>query len=111
MKNGRQKWMPALKQRTPLTTTNSVGKIVCNSQILDRLAKPAQRQFREMLEVESQALTSVGNRFRIRHSETSQERLEAIQQVDYLFGRLFVLINFILNASGPATSGQPADAT
>ena len=81
------------------------------AEMLDRLAKPAQRQFREMLEVEAQALTSVGNRFRIRHSETSQERLETLEQVDYLFGRLFVLINFILNAARPATFGQPDDAT
>ena len=44
-------------------------------------------------------LTKIGNTFRIRHSETSQEDLRSPEQVDYLFGRLFAFIRLILKAT------------
>lgn len=53
-------------------------------------------QFREVLENEAKELTWIGNNLGIRHSETTQESLERGEHVDYLFHRLFALINMII---------------
>ena len=52
--------------------------------------------FRECLENEANELTKIGNRFHIRHSETNQVRLVDDSHIDYLFHRLFALIQLIL---------------
>ena len=67
--------------------------------LLDRVAKPGTK-FRHFLGEEAMALTKIGNTFRIRHSETSQEALETLEQVDYLFGRLFALVRILLRGLG-----------
>jgi hypothetical protein len=54
--------------------------------------------FREVLEQDARALTDIGNRFQIRHSETSQVPLRRNDHVDYLFHRLFALIWLVLRA-------------
>ena len=64
--------------------------------ILDATAGSKFPKFREALEGDSQALTDIGNNLRIRHSETSQERLAKSEHVDYLFYRLYSLIHLIL---------------
>jgi hypothetical protein len=64
--------------------------------LLDQAAdEPA---FREVLEQEARALTDIGNRFQIRHSETTQVPLQRNDHVDYLFHRLFALIWLVLRA-------------
>ena len=64
--------------------------------LLDRAAD--EPTFREVLEQEARTLTDVGNRFQIRHSETSQVPLQLSAHVDYLFHRLFSLIWLVLRA-------------
>lgn len=64
--------------------------------LLDRAAD--EPTFRDILEQEAKALTDVGNRFQIRHSETSQVPLQRNDHVDYLFHRLFSLIWLVLRA-------------
>jgi hypothetical protein len=64
--------------------------------LIDRAAD--ESAFREVLEQEARALTDVGNRFQIRHSETSQVPLRRNDHVDYLFHRLFALIWLVLRA-------------
>ena len=64
--------------------------------ILDQTAGSRSPQFRESLEKEAKELTSIGNRFHIRHSETDQERLVDNSHIDYLFLRLFALIQLII---------------
>ena len=64
--------------------------------MLDHSAGPASPKFREALEGEAIALTNIGNNLRIRHSETSQEGLARSEHVDYLFYRMFSLIQLIL---------------
>lgn len=68
--------------------------------LLDRAAGPKGPKFRAMLEAEARALTDMGNTFQIRHSETTQERLQSVDHVDYLFHRLFSLLHLLLRASG-----------
>lgn len=68
--------------------------------MLDKAVGASQPNLRDLLEEEAKALTGAGNKLRIRHSETNQERLETSQQVDYLFQRMFSLIYLILHATG-----------
>ena len=68
-------------------------------RLLDGAADPGTR-FRQVLGDEAVALTKIGNTFRIRHSETSQEDLGSPEQVDYLFGRLFAFMRMVLMATG-----------
>jgi hypothetical protein len=53
-----------------------------------------------MLENEAGELTNIGNAFQIRHSETTQERLNSTEHIDYLFHRMYSLIHLILRSSG-----------
>ena len=64
--------------------------------LLDDTAGSSSSRFRQALEQEATELTSIGNTFQIRHSETNQERLARSEHVDYLFHRLFALIHVIL---------------
>lgn len=56
-----------------------------------------ERKFRELINREAKELTSVGNSFQIRHSETNQVPIRADEHIDYLFHRLFALIRMILD--------------
>lgn len=68
--------------------------------LLDDTASSASSRFRQALEQEANELTKIGNTFQIRHSETDQERLNKNEHVDYLFHRLFALIQMILRTHG-----------
>ena len=67
--------------------------------MLDRVATP-DSGFREALGREAAELTSIWNSFRIRHSETTQETLTSLDQVDYLFTRMFAFVRVILRGTG-----------
>jgi hypothetical protein len=56
--------------------------------------------FRERLDKEALELTSIGNNFRIRHSETNQTPLQLSEHVDYLFHRMFSLVHLMLKVTG-----------
>ena len=64
--------------------------------LLDHTTGSSSPKFREALEIEAKELTRIGNHFQIRHSERNQERLARSEHVDYLFHRLFALIQTIL---------------
>ena len=55
--------------------------------------------FRARLDQEARELTSIGNNFRIRHSEISQTPLQLDEHVDYLFHRMFSLIRLMLKTT------------
>lgn len=67
--------------------------------LLDRVAVPGSG-FRQALGREAAELTKIGNSFRIRHSETTQEALTCLDQVDYLFTRMFAFVRVILKGTG-----------
>ncbi len=54
--------------------------------------------FKTLLDEEAKSLTSIGNTFHIRHSETAQVELQNDTHVDYLFHRLFAFIWLFLRA-------------
>ncbi|MBR0873045.1 hypothetical protein JQ633_21995 [Bradyrhizobium tropiciagri] len=72
-------------------------------QVTRLLNRVASGKFRQALENEARELTEIGNSFRIRHSETSQEPLTASSQVDYLFHRLFSFLRLVLTSTKRAS--------
>ena len=72
------------------------------TELLDATAGTGPPKFREALEWEARELTRIGNNLRIRHSEMSQERLSRSEYGDYLFHRLFSLVQLLLRASRQA---------
>jgi hypothetical protein len=65
--------------------------------LLDRTAN--EPNFRRLLEDEANSLTSVGNKFMIRHTEVGKIPITSPEHVDYLFHRLFSLIRLALRAT------------
>lgn len=53
--------------------------------------------FRAVLDTEAQALTNIGNSFHIRHTEVSQTAVTDSAHIDYLFHRLYCMIQLLLS--------------
>jgi hypothetical protein len=68
--------------------------------ILDATA--AGPSLRARMEEEATELTSIGNSHLIRHSEVNQVPVIDVDQVDYLFHRLFAMIQLVLRKKGSA---------
>lgn len=66
--------------------------------ILDDTAGSGSSKFRGYLEQEALELRSIGNNLHIRHSNSGQEKVSKAEHIDYLFHRLFSLIQMILRA-------------
>ena len=64
--------------------------------MLNRAAGPASPKFNEVLDKEADKLYKIGNQLSIRHRNMNQERIAKSEHVDYLFHRLFSLIQMIL---------------
>ena len=77
-------------------------KKASTSALLDRVADGPMR---ERLETEAKELTAIGNKFRIRHSETDSIPIEDDRHVDYLFHRMFSLVYLLLDATGRVGRG------
>jgi hypothetical protein len=75
------------------------NKSVQADAMLDRAASPGSK-LRQVLGNEAAALTKIGNTFRIRHSEVSQEPLTTLDQIDYLFARMFAFLRIVLRGTG-----------
>ncbi len=80
------------------TLEPGANKRVQADALLDRVAAPGSG-FRQALGREAVELTRIGNSFRIRHSETTQEALTSLDQVDYLFSRMFAFVRVILKGT------------
>jgi len=70
--------------------------------LLDRVAPPSSKMRLE-LTAEAKALTTIGNSFRIRHSEVMQEQIERAAIIDWLFARAFTFIYLVLKTTDRAT--------
>lgn len=68
--------------------------------ILDTVT--SEPSLRARLEAEATELNSIGNSHLFRHSELSQVPVIDVDQVDYLFHRLFAMIQLILRKKGMA---------
>ncbi len=67
--------------------------------LLDRAALQGSLM-RDSLSVEAKTLSEIGNSFRIRHSEVTQESIDRSEQLDWLFGRMFSFLRLLLLSSG-----------
>lgn len=81
-----------------LKTIEGKDKKTSITALLSKVAP--ESTFRKMLDREAIELTSIGNKFRIRHSEIDQIPLESNEHVDYLFHRLFSLVLLFLRTTG-----------
>lgn len=72
------------------TILNPENKKASAALLLDKCA--SEENFRELLNEEAKALTIIGNKFHIRHSEVGQIEIKTSAQIDYLFHRLFSFI-------------------
>ncbi len=91
-----------------LKTLDGPGdKAALASDMLDTAAGPNSPKFREQLDSETKALTSIGNNLGIRHSETSQEPLASSEHVDYLFFRLASLIRLVIRSRASQEAAPP----
>ena len=79
-----------------LKTLDGDDKKAQTKEMLDATAGSDSPIFRAALETEATALTGIGNNLRIRHSETTKEMLARSEHIDYLFHRLYSLINLVL---------------
>jgi hypothetical protein len=66
--------------------------------LLDKVTQ--MPRLRSFLENEAKELTAIGNNLQIRHFETTQEKLELAEEVDYLFHRMFSFIRLVLHSTG-----------
>lgn len=78
------------------TVIDSTNKKKSAGALLDRAAK--EPNMRKMLEAEATELTRIGNEFQIRHFETSKVPVQESNHVDYLFHRLFGMIQLLIRA-------------
>jgi hypothetical protein len=56
----------------------------------------SEPNFRERLDSEANELTTIGNNFMIRHTETTKTPILSSAHVDYLFHRMFALVYLVL---------------
>ena len=66
--------------------------------LLDKAAN--EPNYRKVLEDEAMLLTSIGNNFMIRHTETTKTPVTESAHIDYLFHRMFAIIRLLLRSSG-----------
>lgn len=64
--------------------------------LLNATAGPSSQLLGEALEREAKELTWIGNNMQIRHSEKGKEQIARGEHIDYLFHRLFSLIQVVL---------------
>jgi hypothetical protein len=84
-----------------LKTLNGMAKKAGISSLLDSLSGSDSPRLRAALEQDAIAVTDLGNHLRIRHSETDREAITSHSQVDYLYHRLFALVQAAIKAAEP----------
>lgn len=76
-------------------TFYSANKKVSAPQLIKMVAN-GNSLLEEYLTTESATLTEIGNKFQIRHFETDKQPITDISQIDYLFYRMFSLIDLFI---------------
>jgi hypothetical protein len=80
------------------TLENGKDKKTQTKAILDKAS--AEPVLRERLESEAKELNMLGNDLMIRHTEVGKPSVRNSEQVDYLFHRMFAMIQLLLKSSG-----------
>ena len=82
------------------TTGEGSGKKEQITSLLDAAAGAIAPQFRQHLEADAKELTDLGNNLQIRHFEVGKEKIQGSEHIDYLFHRLFNMVQLILGTKG-----------
>lgn len=77
-----------------LKTYHESNKKRSATKIIDQLAVEIDR---EVFQSEFEALTKIGNEYRIRHHETDKKPLQSPGQVRYLFFRMLAVLDLVLS--------------
>jgi len=77
-------------------TLESADKKQSAEALLTAAQAPDAPLFNEAVRVEFDVLTRLGNKLRIRHSETDKEPISSRREAEYLFHRMFALLRYIL---------------
>lgn len=72
------------------------NKRISATKLLDQAAAPGA--FRDLLEEEAKAITAIGNNFHIRHFETDRHEVTDPAHFEYLFHRIYAIINLLLSS-------------
>ena len=75
------------------------NKSLSVKQLLDHASD--EPEFRNLLEAEARVLNEIGNSYLIRHFEVKQTAVVDPSHVDYLFHRMFAMIQLLLRALPP----------
>ena len=81
-----------------LKTLETTDKKAGITSLIDDAAGSESPKFKDYIAREANVLTDIGNKLQIRHSETDREKVKQAAHIDYLFHRLFSLIQLILRA-------------
>lgn len=76
---------------------NNPKKKKDSAQKLIRDISEGTPEFDNLLEDEFKKLTDIGNKYQIRHFETSKIKISSLKQIDYLFYRMISLIDLCLD--------------
>ncbi len=82
------------------TTGEGSGKKEQINSLLDGAAGTISPQFRQHLEADAKELTDLGNNLQIRHFEVGKEMIYRSEHIDYLFHRLFNMVQIIIRTKG-----------
>jgi hypothetical protein len=78
------------------TLEGGTKKASVSSLLINAIKEP---EMRGVAEAELIALTEIGNNFMIRHTEVGKTPITSSEQVDYLFHRMFAVIQMLLRAT------------
>jgi hypothetical protein len=84
-------------ERLKTVETGADKRAQAEALLTEAAPKP---EIRERLRTEMSELTSIGNKFLIRHTETDKVPIESDEDLDYFFGRMFMLIRRLLRGTG-----------
>ena len=81
-----------------LKTLETTNKPTGIAALIGAAAGSEFPKLKDYIDREAIELTRIGNKLQIRHSEKNQEKVSDVAHIDYLFHRLFSLIQLILRA-------------
>lgn len=76
-------------------TFYSADKKISSTQLLQAVSS-GSTLMQTHLTSEAKALTDIGNQFQIRHFETDKEKISDVAHIDYLFFRMFSMIDLFI---------------
>ncbi len=97
-KEGLEKLWDAWERLKTIEPPHNDDKRKAIENLLNKVSP--EQGWRDELNAEGMKLTGIGNNFMIRHTEVGKTPINDIEEVDYLFQRMFALIHLLLQKTG-----------